>query len=77
MTVSPQIRDVPDDVRDAPAQAAREKGMSVQIYLLQLVERHARMLKNAKMFDDLATYRVSIPPGLDPTLLIRQWRDEK
>lgn len=46
-----QIRDVPDDVRDALAEAAREEGMSLTSYvrreLEQIAGRRQRLQHNA------------------------------
>ncbi|MGH3872202.1 MAG: FitA-like ribbon-helix-helix domain-containing protein [Pseudonocardiaceae bacterium] len=42
-----QIRDVPEDVRDALAAQARSSGRSLQSYLLELVTAQARRSRNA------------------------------
>lgn len=42
-----QIRDVPDDVRDALAEQAARSGQSLQGYLLALVTGQARSTRNA------------------------------
>lgn len=44
--VAIQIRDVPDDVRDALAQQAQASGQSLQRYLLALVTDQARRSGN-------------------------------
>jgi hypothetical protein len=41
-----QITDVPEEIRDALAQMARERGQSLQAFLLALVEREARFARN-------------------------------
>jgi uncharacterized protein (DUF1778 family) len=41
MTVVLTIRDVPDDVRDLLAQEARERGQSLQSFLLYVLRRQA------------------------------------
>lgn len=51
MTVSLQIRDVPEDTRDRIAEQARRQGKSVQAYLLELIEREARFSDNPAIFD--------------------------
>ena len=63
MSVSLQIRNVPEDVRDRLAERAKDQGKSVQAYLLELVEREARFGQNAAMFDRTAPARKPIPPG--------------
>lgn len=45
--VALQIRDVPEDVRNALAERARERGQSLQGFLLTLVEAEARRSHNA------------------------------
>lgn len=57
MTVALQIRDVPEDVRDALAELARQRGQSLQAFLLALVERESRFARNVALlhqFDDRA-----------------------
>ena len=75
MTVALQIRDVPEDVRDIIAERAKAGGLSMQAYLLAMVQREAKLARNARMFDDLAPYRVAIPPEFDPVAIIREGRD--
>jgi plasmid stability protein len=75
MVVALQIRDVPEDVRDAIAQRAARQGQSVQAYLLDLVQREARMLRNAAAFERTAGSRIVIPDGLTPEQIIREGRD--
>jgi hypothetical protein len=45
--VALQIRDVPDDVRTVLAERAKERGQSLQAFLLGLVEAEARRAGNA------------------------------
>jgi hypothetical protein len=45
--VALQIRDVPDDVRDALVAQARQRGQSLQAYLLDLVRQQAQRANNA------------------------------
>ena len=67
--------DAPEDVRDAIAQRAARQGQSVQAYLLDLVQREARMLRNAEAFERAAGSRIVIPDGLTPEQIIREGRD--
>lgn len=71
-----QIRDVPHEVRDLLARRAAARNQSMQAYLLSLVEREARGLRNAESFDRTASHRVVIPPELAPERLIREGREE-
>lgn len=49
-----QIRDVPEEVRDALAAQAKARGQSLQSYLLELVEIQARRLRNTAVLDRFA-----------------------
>ena len=75
MTVALQIRDVPEETRDALASLAAARGQSMQAYLLNLVTDEVRLARNAQAFDELAAYRVAIPPGFDADAIIRHGRD--
>jgi antitoxin FitA len=52
--VAVQIRDVPEDVRDALAERARQRGQSLQAFLLALIETEARRSYNAVVLSRLA-----------------------
>jgi hypothetical protein len=52
--VALQIRDVPEDVRDALVAQARARGQSLQSFLLELVETQARRLRNTAVLDRFA-----------------------
>jgi hypothetical protein len=75
MTVALQIRDVPDDVRDLLAKQARNRGQSMQAYLLDVVTREARLGAKADLFWGTAHLRVPIPADLDPVAIIREGRE--
>jgi antitoxin FitA len=49
--VALQIRDVPDEVRDALAAQARQRGQSLQAYLLELVRQQAQRANNAALLN--------------------------
>lgn len=53
--VALQIRDVPDEVRDALAAQARARGQSLQAYLLELIQTQARRLRNTALLDRFAS----------------------
>jgi hypothetical protein len=53
MSVALQIRDVPEEVRDALAEMARKRGQSLQAFLLALVEQEARLARNLALLDRL------------------------
>jgi antitoxin FitA len=52
--VALQIRDVPEDVRDALVAQAKARGQSLQSYLLELVETQARRLRNTEILGRFA-----------------------
>lgn len=52
--VALQIRDVPDDVRQALAERARARGQSLQAFLLWLVEEEARRSRHLALLDSFA-----------------------
>ncbi|RCW39199.1 hypothetical protein DFQ14_11735 [Halopolyspora algeriensis] len=43
------IRNVPDEVRELLARAAKRNGQSLQNYLLSMLEREARFSRNAEL----------------------------
>lgn len=75
MTVALQIRDVPEETRDALASMAAARGQSMQAYLLNLVTDEVRLARNAQLFDGLAPYRVVLPPDFDVDAIVREGRD--
>jgi hypothetical protein len=44
--VAIQVRDVPEEIRDELARAARTRGVSLQTYLREVLEREARSARN-------------------------------
>lgn len=75
MAVALQIRNVPDDVRDALVERASQLGQSMQAFLLDLVQREARLARNANMFQRTAGNRTIIPDEYSPERIIREGRD--
>jgi hypothetical protein len=49
VTVTVTIRDVPEDVRDVLSQHARQRGQSLQAFLLGLITRQARFERNRQV----------------------------
>ncbi|MFI1915328.1 hypothetical protein [Nocardia sp. NPDC020380] len=76
MTVALEIRDVSNEVRDALAEQAALRGQSLQAYLLNLVVREARLLRNQKMFAETSDIRVAIPADLSLERIIREGREQ-
>jgi hypothetical protein len=74
------IRDVPDDVRDSLANDARERGQSLQAFLLGLLRRQAAFGRNkellAEVQRDLSTADGAGADAPDAADLIEQARSE-
>lgn len=51
--VALQIRDVPDSVRDLLAEEAKRRGQSLQVYLLEVLEREAANASNRRWLDTM------------------------
>ncbi|TQS41262.1 FitA-like ribbon-helix-helix domain-containing protein [Cryptosporangium phraense] len=49
-----QVRDVPDDVRDALVEQARAQGQSLQAFLFEVLRRQARRPANAAVLQRFA-----------------------
>lgn len=47
------VRDVPDEVRDVLAEQARERGQSLQAYLLAILRRQAAYSRNRQMLAEI------------------------
>jgi len=75
MAVALQIRNVPDEVRDALVERSSQLGQSLQAFLLDLVQREARLARNATMFERTAGNRTTIPDTHSPERIIREGRD--
>lgn len=77
MAVALQIKDVPEEVRDAVAARAAAIGQSMQTYLRELLEREFRAERNKHLFDELATHR-SLSLDVDDVVeIIRAGRDNE
>ncbi|HYB37457.1 MAG TPA: hypothetical protein VEF72_18070 [Mycobacterium sp.] len=57
MAVAIQIKDVPEEVRDAIAARAAARGQSTQVYLRALLEREFRAERNKRLLESLAEHR--------------------
>jgi hypothetical protein len=53
MTVVLTIRDVPNEVRDALARDARERGQSLQAFLLSVLRRQAEFSRNRQLLAEI------------------------
>jgi len=76
MSVSIQIRDVPEETRDRIAAHAAERGLSMQGYLLDMLSHMADRPTRAD-WDALAAVRDRAPIDMEASLaVIREGRDE-
>lgn len=57
MPVAIQIKDVPEEVRDALAARAAARGQSTQAYLRALLEREFRAARNSQLLASMAGHR--------------------
>ncbi len=57
MSVAIQIKDVPEEVRDAIAARAAARGQSTQVYLRALLEREFRAERNRHLLESMAGHR--------------------
>ncbi|MGH8775418.1 MAG: FitA-like ribbon-helix-helix domain-containing protein [Jiangellaceae bacterium] len=81
MPVTLTIRDVPDDVRDALTRESRERGQSLQAYLLGVLQRQAGFSRNreviAEIERDIALYGDTQVGPSDVVDAIHQARAER
>lgn len=76
--VAVQIRDVPDEVRDVLAREAEQRGKSLQSFLLEILEREARSVRNrAFVMDFVAIRGTGREISIDVPELISQERDAR
>ncbi|MGI6877177.1 hypothetical protein [Microbacterium sp. gxy059] len=62
--VAMQIRDVPDEDRDALAAQARERGVSLQTLLRELVSREAKAQRQRQWLAEVTSRAVPRPEGV-------------
>jgi antitoxin FitA len=76
MAVALQIKDVPEEVRDAIAVRAAARGQSMQVYLRELLEREYRAERTKRLFEKLSPHR-ALTLGVDDVVeYIRQGRED-
>lgn len=79
--VNIQVRDVPEQVRDALAEAARTRGQSMQAYLRNLLEEDAQRADNVRLLREVADMGGGHVAGADDAASelasIRSDRDER
>ncbi|MBE1876633.1 FitA-like ribbon-helix-helix domain-containing protein [Myceligenerans pegani] len=66
--VALQIRDVPDDVRDALAERAARAGQSLQGFLLGVIVREASFSQNHAIINELASWTTGTGVTADDAL---------
>ena len=77
MSVALQIRDVPEDIRDALAELARSRGQSLQSFLLALVRREARFARNLALLHGFDGRTDGVPDSASVTDVLDQGRAEQ
>ena len=80
MPVNILIRDVPDEVRDALAAAARIQGKSMQAYLHDVLSSHSTHARNMALIDEVRAMQADQAldgPQVDVVELIRQQREAR
>lgn len=75
MAVAIQIKDVPEEVRDALAARAEARGQSTQTYLRSLLEREYQAGRNRQLLETLAGHRSLSMTAEEVTAVIRADRD--
>lgn len=77
--VAIQIRDVSPEVRDALARDAADRGLSMQAYLHDVLERQAKAARNRVWLRDFQPIKVTggAPVVVDVADLIRRQRVER
>ncbi|MFT4234440.1 MAG: hypothetical protein QM607_05510 [Microbacterium sp.] len=76
--VAVQIRDVPPEVRDDLAGEARARGVSLQVLLLDVLNREAAAARNRAFLRDFTPIRGTGSSGtVDVAELIRRQREER
>lgn len=75
------VRDVPADVREALGATARERGQSLQAYLLSVLEQQARFGRNGRLLSQISEDLEANGGGADhgapdPGEAVRQARSE-
>jgi plasmid stability protein len=75
MAVAIQIKDVPEEVRDALAARAEARGQSTQTYLRSLLEREYQTQRNRQLLEALAGHRSLTMTAEEVTTIIRADRD--
>ncbi len=75
MSVAIQIKDVPEEVRDAIARRAASRGQSTQAYLRALLEREFRAERNRHLIESLVGRRTLAMDAEEVVAEIRAGRE--
>ncbi|MGV0740876.1 FitA-like ribbon-helix-helix domain-containing protein [Mycolicibacterium sp. XJ870] len=75
MAVAIQIKDVPEEVRDAIAARAAAQGQSTQVYLRALLEREFRAERNKQLLERMVEHRSLDLTAEDVVATIRDGRE--
>jgi hypothetical protein len=75
--VAIQVRDVPDDVRDALAAEAESRGQSLQLFLSEVLAREAASARNLAWLREQRATPQSPPPAASTRDVIREAWEER
>ena len=75
--VAIQVRDVPDAVRLALVREAESRGQSLQMFLLDVLEREGKNARNREALRTHKPIRLRGSGTIDATSLIRKGREER
>ena len=76
MSVAIQIKDVPEEVRDAIAARATARGQTTQVYLRAMLEREFRAERNKRLIENLTSHRSLDLSAEEVVREIRRGREE-
>ncbi|BBX95844.1 FitA-like ribbon-helix-helix domain-containing protein [Mycobacterium lacus] len=76
MPVAIQIKDVPEEVRDAIAARAAARGQTTQVYLRALLQREFRAERNKQLLESLAGHRSLDLSGEEVVREVRRGRED-
>ena len=76
--VAIQVRDVPDDVREALTTEAQRRGQSLQVFLQDVLAHEARMARNRAWIEEVGRHPIAVITGAESAAeLIRRQREER
>lgn len=78
MTVTVTVRDVPEQTRDVLAREARNRGQSLQAFLLSVLQQQARFAENRQLLWEVEEELTAEGGGeVDPETIVEAIRRER